>query len=264
MSLQVETDRYEGLQAEPLAFQGNAAPECPGRRRVPIPLCRKANIADAMDCGGDRVVPYPALSPDSIGPWMMVLEQRVRKAYTAPMTMRLHCAAISLLAVSACAGPIETRIAATGAGVPRAALLALRDAPGDPSPIQAKAREAVMTALQKRGHGFAEEAPMIVEIGVSARPAALGLSSIAGDDPAETPLSGAKPQRLLQSCTDQTYRLVVSIFDRTSGTRAYHGSAEEYHCKAGLDDTVALLAEKALADIERPAGPRIETRRGRE
>lgn len=165
---------------------------------------------------------------------------------------------LALVLLPGCSGPIETRIDSTGEGLPRGASLASPLAPpGEPASEWGIARDSVVTALRAAGHDLLADSALVLDVGVSTRPAATAIGSVPGG-----PSSAAKRQRLLQSCRDQVQRLVVTIVDRTSGRLLYRGSAEEYHCKAELSRTLPLLAARAVADAEHPGRSRTERRSG--
>jgi len=180
------------------------------------------------------------------------------RATTDKIAQRAFFAALAL--VAGCSGPIETRIASAGDGVPGNASVAIR--PYDMSIPHADwitARDAIKATLAEKGHAIADASPLAMDIAVSARPAVTGVAGANGQA-----VSPVKPHRLLQSCRDQVYRLVVVVVDSASGRLLYRGSAEEYHCRARLADTLAVLSRRALADIDHPGSNRIESRAGME
>lgn len=164
---------------------------------------------------------------------------------------------IASLALSSCAGPVETRINAAGAGIATAQPLMLAPlAPGEEAarPGLVAGRQALGTALAAQGYRLAEDAPLAVTIGVAERPARISVSAGQGD----TALSPAKKQHLLQNCDDRLMRVTVGIVDRASGDVRYAGSAEEAHCHAALTDAMPRLVGKAVEDMHQPAGARRE------
>lgn len=177
--------------------------------------------------------------------------------------MRTHpCLILALLlAPAACAGPVETRISAAGAGVAQQQALMWAPLPAGASASAEveQARVVLGAALQTQGYRIVEEAPLALALGVSERPAAIALSS--GKNAA---LSAAKQDRPLQSCADRMLRLRVSITDRATGETRYSGAAEEAHCHATLAEALPRLARLAVADMARPSGERMVQSAGRD
>lgn len=179
-------------------------------------------------------------------------------ATTRKIAMQAFFAALVL--VAGCSGPIETRIVSSGDGVPGDARVAIR--PYDMSAPHADwiaARDAVAATLAGKGRAIADGSPLIMDIAVSARAATTAVAGANGQS-----VSPARPHRLFQSCRDKVFRLAVVVVDRASGRLLYRGSAEEYHCRARLADTLAVLSRRALADIDHPGSNRIESRAGME
>lgn len=173
-------------------------------------------------------------------------------------------AGLTAALLGGCSGPVETRIASTGPGVPdRPVLMWAEDAEGVALPADlGRARAAVEAALTAQGFRFAGEASVAVTLGLSERPASLGLRSGSGAD--ERTLSPAKKRRLFQRCADRTLRLGVALVDRASGRLLYRGAAQEAHCRAGFADATARLARLAVADLAAPGGERVVFTRGRD
>ena len=157
-----------------------------------------------------------------------------------------------LLAPAACAGPVETRINAAGAGVAQGQPLMWAPLPVGTGEEAAQARAALGTALGTQGYRLIDDAPLMLTFGLSERPAHIGLAT--GQDAA---LSPHKRRRLLQSCADRMLRLSISIIDRASGETRYLGSAEEAHCRAGLGDALPRLSRMAVAEMARPSGEQV-------
>lgn len=175
--------------------------------------------------------------------------------------MRTHPSLILalLLAPAACAGPVETRINAAGAGVAPQQALMWAPLPAGASAEVEQARTALANALQTQGYRIVDEAPLALSLGVSERPARIGLTMGQG-----AALSPAKEDRPLQSCDDRMLRLRVSIVDPVSGETRYSGAAEEAHCHATLTEALPRLARLAVADMASPAGARLVQSAGRD
>lgn len=164
-----------------------------------------------------------------------------------------------LLAPAACAGPVESHLRSSGAGVASDTALMWAPLPVEVQAQTADARAAVSQALADKGYRIVEEAPLALAMGVAERPAGIGVTKGQGEA-----LSPAKQRRPLQSCADRMLRVSVSITDRASGDMRYAGSAEEAHCHATLDEALPRLARLAVADMAQPAGARLVQSAGRD
>jgi len=162
--------------------------------------------------------------------------------------------AVPLLVLGACSGPIETRAGLQGAGLPQGATIALVETDG---PLSDGARQAVASELERQGFTVAEAGTVRVLVALAERPASL---AVLGSDGAV--VSSAKHRKLLQGCADRTQRLSL-VAERSDGqvTRAW---AEEYHCKAALEETLQPLAAQAVAHLAGKAPQWRQLRRGRD
>lgn len=160
--------------------------------------------------------------------------------------------AFAMMAVpglSGCAGPVEVRTGLDSA-MPRSALAGKSGqdrtisvaAPSVTGGFADEARRAVISALQKRGFQIAESAAQQVTVTLAERSAAMAVLTDEG-----APLSHAKRQRLLQNCADRIQRLVI-VFE-AAGSEPVRAWAEEDHCKGSLADSLAPLAERAVAAL---------------
>lgn len=167
---------------------------------------------------------------------------------------------IFLLGLSACAGPIETRVASTGAGLVASATVLQEDPPI--SPVAAQARASVIRTLSDRGYAETPDGELQLHVAVAERDAAIAVKTLSTDG--ESHIAPAKPKKPLQSCADREMRLVVTLTRITDGTEIYRGTAAEYHCKAQMQDVLPLLVSAALADLSKPKGSYKVTRQGLE
>ena len=161
------------------------------------------------------------------------------------------------LGMAGCSSGVERHVRSDGSGVAGSpALMWQPEAEGSPTnPSLIRAREAVSARLGEQGFHFAEQAPVMLSVGVAERPARLVLQA-----PGDATVAGAgQPRSGLFSCRRPVLtRLSVSLTDSASGELLYKGSAEETHCRAASEELAGQLAASALADMKAPVGARIE------
>ncbi len=162
-----------------------------------------------------------------------------------------------MLGLSACAGPIETRVTSNGPGASGAAILHETLPTGA---MQAKAREQVMARLQAKGFNQSDSGGVQLQVAFSERDAAISVK--AGKDGAVAEIAGAKRRKPLQSCADRELRLVVTLTRIADGAELYRGHAAEYHCKATAADVLPELIDAALRDVAAPKGSYVIKRAG--
>ncbi|WOE76098.1 hypothetical protein [Alterisphingorhabdus coralli] len=168
-----------------------------------------------------------------------------------------------VLAVSACSGPIATRITGQSAQqLPDQGRFALAVSPDVQLPLLDQAHQVAITNLAARGWQRSNNADYHLIVTLSERPANIGLA-LERDAQSEI-IARPKNKRLLQSCDDVEHRVTVTMLDRVHGKNVYRGSAAEFHCKAALADNLSLLVNAALEDFGRPGSERVVKRRGRE
>ncbi|ASK89738.1 hypothetical protein [Sphingorhabdus sp. SMR4y] len=171
----------------------------------------------------------------------------------------------SALAVSGCAGPIQTRVQTHQLVAPS------EQKTFTTSPVDAvanrdlvDARDLVTQSLERRGYISSSNASILVHVALADRPADIAVE--AGTDKAAQSITPAKKQKRFQSCKDREHRLTVSLFDQVRGRKLYSGSAAEYHCKGTIAQSLPHLIDSALSglDKEPTAGPRssVRTRQG--
>ena len=144
---------------------------------------------------------------------------------------------VAALLSTSCAGPVRQNFGGVGAAPVRTVMVA-------PAARQDSAWPQVEAALHDGGIAVADDAGAELEFAVGARPASMALAGAAQ--------SGAKKQRLLQSCADTTYRVVMALTDRASGKVLARGWAEEAHCHADRATVVPTLAQRAVAMMVAP------------
>lgn len=159
------------------------------------------------------------------------------------------------LALSACAGPIETRTGSDRAA-PLAATPVQLVLAGAPEAIAAPTLAAVSAALGRHGFTSAPDSPARLTVALSERPATMAL--LAADGRA---LSPAKRRRMLQNCADRSQRLLLVL--ETPGAAPVRAWAEETHCHGALEQSIAPLAEQAVAALVGRATP-LHLRSGRD
>lgn len=172
------------------------------------------------------------------------------RAYWLPFAMAIL--------LSACAGSVETRVTSAGEnGVSPASYIL-------PSAIEAegvelsRAKAIIAESLSAKGFIASDNAAVNVEVTLSSRPAALGLT--AGT---KQILATPRKKKPFQSCGDKEYRLSIAMTRIADGVELYRGSAAEYHCKMSLSEAAPSLASTALADLGQPKGAYILKRSGK-
>ena len=168
-------------------------------------------------------------------------------------------ALIALVTLSACAGPIETRVVSTGQGASANTILVETTPAGA---IQALAYQQTLEQLQSRGFEMSDKGALQLHVAFSERDASISIK--AGDGKAMTDLSLAKKRKPLQSCDDRDLKLTISLTRITDGVELYRSEAAEHHCKASVVEVLPSLISAALRDIGRPKGGYVVNRAGRD
>lgn len=176
------------------------------------------------------------------------------------MGLRLISLSIAALGLSACAGPIETRVVSNGEGLREPTSILSEATPT--SEQTAVARKLVVDRLAVRGYRESENGAIQLHVAFAERDAAIAVS--AKSDGSATDVAPAKRQKPLQSCADREMRLIVTLTRIVDGTELYRGSAAEYHCKAQSGDVIPALVEASLNDLEAPKGAYRTMRQGLE
>ena len=155
--------------------------------------------------------------------------------------MRLLAPFLCLL-VTACIGPIETRVDSRGSGgVQPVSFTADADVLGPAVDVQ----KLVVQALSAKGYRTAEMADVSLHVTLSDRPADLSLHS----GPAIlAPTSGKK------RCAKREYRLGVTLTKIADGSLFYQSHAAEFHCKLTIEQVLPALVDAAIKDIGAPRG----------
>ncbi len=163
------------------------------------------------------------------------------KAYILP--------AFLAASLSACAGPLETRVSSSGATALAPATYIWAPDSGVASNDVAEAKRLVSAKLAERGFTAADTGSLHMEVAVASRPASLGL--VAGE---KDVLSPVRRKKTFQRCGDNEYRLGITITQIADGAEVYRGNASEYHCKEALGSVLPRLVDAALADLGQPRG----------
>lgn len=168
--------------------------------------------------------------------------------------------------VSGCVETVTTRIdSQSAATLPPQGRYALMVAPDSVSPVMQTAQQRAIAALARRGWQRSDDnAPYLLTVTVSQRPAALGLNAKSTETTRQ--ITPAKQQRFLQSCDDAEHRVSIILQHQKTGASAYSGHAAEYHCKAHLEESLPFLVDAALEDWGQgdSSGQRTSKRAGRE
>ncbi len=165
--------------------------------------------------------------------------------------------ALGFLAIvlGGCAGKVQTHIYSEGKGIAGTPLLMWQPdpegAPVDPSLDLAK--KVVIERLQQRGFRFAEQAPVMLSVGLAEREGRIALQT--SQDAA---LSPPHRRKGLFPCKSRLVRLSISMGDSATGDKFYGASVQEAHCTDMLDQLVPHLVDAALVDLAAPRGARTE------
>lgn len=171
----------------------------------------------------------------------------------SPSTLALI---LALVATSACAPTVETRIASQGSAAMTAGTIARYD---DQMVPQSEAQKQVSDALDAKGFRISDNGIYHLEVSWSARPADLALGS--GTAPDDLAKAKSRIGGLFSGCAPTEYRLGVTLTAIADGRQDYHAIAAEYHCKTPEVAVLPALVKAAIADIGSPRGEHIEKRR---
>lgn len=162
----------------------------------------------------------------------------------------------ALSALAGCAGPVRTHFGAQSGAAESLALQTIAVSPND----QTDARwPAVAAAIGREGFRVDASSPYQLEFAFGTRSAR---TAILGEQDAV--LAPAKRQRLLQSCADRDYRLVVTVVDNRNGDLVRRGWAQESHCHGTAAEALPALANQAVAMLARPVAAGSDLRRARD
>lgn len=167
------------------------------------------------------------------------------------------------LALAGCASPVVTRVETTiPTALPASASFALVPTPDAMAPLQAQAVDLVTGSLATRGWRADEAADVLLWVTLSDRSADAQLMA-GGDFGKPAGVIGAAANRSNnKGCAKRDHRLTVTLAKRATGDLLYRGAASEYHCKAGLQQTLPELAAAALAGMDGAPGVREVERAG--
>ncbi len=99
-----------------------------------------------------------------------------------------------------------------------------------------------------------KDGALYLEVGVSARPASTALLT---SGKILSSANGKKPSR---NCPQLEHRVSLALTRIADGAEVYRSSAEEFHCKLPLTETLPILVEKAMADLGNPRGEYVTRR----
>ncbi len=167
---------------------------------------------------------------------------------------------LTMLGLSGCSGPVETRILSSGQGIN--ASISIADTAPAAAPLHAKAQELAIAGLQKRVGLLPGASSHQLVVTLSERPAAIALR--AGTQQAARVIAAAKRRKPLQNCEDREFRLSIVMTRIADGIESYRGEASEYHCKASIEESLPHLVDAALSDLRAPQGSHLLTRKGRD
>ena len=176
--------------------------------------------------------------------------------------MRSLFATAILLCLSACSGPIETRVSSAGDTSIGALSYQLPENADQKNPDLTVAKRLLVGALAERNIRRTNSAPLLLQITLSQRAADLGLKK--GDGAKAKIIAAPKEKKAFQSCKDKEYRLAIRFSKISDGAMVYAGDAAEYHCKASVADALPAMVKVIVADMDGPRGDKVLTRRGEE
>ncbi|MBK6707852.1 MAG: hypothetical protein IPG54_10380 [Sphingomonadales bacterium] len=176
------------------------------------------------------------------------------------MGSRLLILPTIILGLSSCAGPIETRVVSSGAGLREPFSILAEDPPK--SETAASARTLVLDQLAGAGYRQSDNGSLQLQVAFAERDAGIAVQTKSGETIHDVAV--VKPRKPLQSCADRELRLTVTLTRIADGAELYRGSAAEYHCKARPTDVIPALVEASLDDLSSPKGAYTTTRQGLE
>jgi PBP1b-binding outer membrane lipoprotein LpoB len=191
------------------------------------------------------------------------MELFMLRTYAVKLSLAVSAGAMLM---SGCSGPIATRIASEGR-VPaqQEARFMLLNAPGESSSIEQRAQTMIISGLNARGwNQDNDNANYALSISLSERPATIGITAKSTDNTQSKVISAPKKNKPLQSCDDVEQRLNIALVRLSDGARVFRGNAAEYHCKAGLEETLPYLVNAALSGLDNPGTNKVQEREGRE
>jgi hypothetical protein len=165
-----------------------------------------------------------------------------------------------VLGLSACAGPLETRVVSSGQGIDRPDYILQEEAPQSEPLLRAHIE--AMHQLADRGFMVSDKGTLKFDIAFAERDASIAVLSKSGDK--VQVIAPAKQKKPLQNCADREMRLTLTLTRIADGAEVYRGSASEYHCKAQAVDVVPEMVKAAMADLAKPKGAYSIKRQGLE
>jgi hypothetical protein len=155
------------------------------------------------------------------------------------------------LIVSACVGPIETRVDSRGLNDKQPVAI-FTDPEVSASSVDAYRRvEQALVAKGFRASSDPAKADASLHVTLSDRPADLSLNS--GSE-VLAPHAGRK------LCAKREYRLGLTLTKIADGAIIYKSHAAEFHCKQTVQQALPALVDAALRDIGVPRGAYIVKR----
>lgn len=166
------------------------------------------------------------------------------------------------IALSGCAGPIETYTSLAGSGLAgggnlSAVPLVVSTPHEKPGAVSQQARDVVVEELVAQGYTVADRGGPTLLVTIAERPATTATRAPQGDV-----LSGDKHGRLFQSCADRTHRLTLVLVGVDG--EVSRASAEERHCKGTLAQSLKPLAHHAVATLAGKQAAGVTVRSGRD
>jgi hypothetical protein len=165
--------------------------------------------------------------------------------------------ALSCLLAAGCASPIATRLSSSGVGLSPATHFAILEAEPDGAPVDAALDDLMKKSLAARGYALASDGNYILSTAFGVRPGDIAVFGT----PSAAPLSSTQKKSGLGKCKVHVHRLSLSVLERTTGKPIYQGTAEETHCNAVAANSMPQLVEIITADLPKPGGNRLVTRK---
>ena len=175
---------------------------------------------------------------------------------TSKFVAKGSLAALGVLTLMGCAGPVESRLGSSGAPLPKGEAVALSvapaveldGAPAAPDPeyaaLTVNARDAIAASLRQAGFTIDPNATTRIDIAFTARPAATAITLASSGE-----VSPATHRWAFQSCHHTIYRLSIAYARSTPAIATGRASAEDSRCHGDVAALLPRLADEAVGAL---------------